>query len=58
LGKKAKLQFLPMPPTDPPLTHADITKARKLLGYEPKVRIDEGIPRFVEWFLREGHDRP
>jgi UDP-glucuronate 4-epimerase len=58
LGKKAKLQFLPMPPTDPPLTHADITKARKLLGYEPKVRIDEGVPRFVEWFLREGHDRP
>jgi UDP-glucuronate 4-epimerase len=52
------LQFLPMPPTDPPLTHADITKARKLLSYEPKVRIDEGIPRFVEWFLREGHDRP
>jgi UDP-glucuronate 4-epimerase len=39
------------------LTHADITKAQKLLGYEPKVRIDEGILRFVEWLLREGHDR-
>lgn len=54
LGKKALLQFLPMPPTDPPLTHADITKAKELLGYRPKVRIDEGIQRFVEWFLREG----
>jgi UDP-glucuronate 4-epimerase len=56
LGKKARLQFLPMPKTDPPLTHADITKAQKLLGYQPKVRIDEGIPMFVEWFLRELRD--
>lgn len=54
LGKRAHRQFLPMPPTDPPLTHADISKARRLLNYEPKVRIEEGIARFVDWFLSEG----
>lgn len=53
LGKKAKLEFSPMPPSDPPLTHADITKAKQLLGYEPKVQVEEGVPKFVEWFERE-----
>ncbi len=53
LGKKAELQFLPMPKTEPPLTHADISKAQRLLNYRPKVRFEEGIARFVEWFLWE-----
>ena len=30
-------------------THADITKAKNLLGYEPKVSFDEGIERFLDW---------
>lgn len=51
IGRKAVLDFQPMPPCDPPLTHADITKAKQLLNYEPKVQIEEGIRRFVEWFL-------
>ncbi|MCS7252973.1 MAG: GDP-mannose 4,6-dehydratase [Armatimonadota bacterium] len=51
IGRKAILDFQPMPPCDPPLTHADIEKAQKLLGYHPKVQIEEGIRRFVEWFL-------
>ncbi|PJA72980.1 MAG: protein CapI, partial [Nitrospirae bacterium CG_4_9_14_3_um_filter_53_35] len=29
----------------------DITRARELLGYDPKVKIEEGISRFVEWYL-------
>ncbi len=53
LGRKAELQFLPMPKTEPPLTHADISKAQRLLNYRPKVRFEEGIARFVEWFLWE-----
>ncbi len=33
-----------------PLTYADISKARALLGYDPHTQIAEGIPRFVEWY--------
>jgi UDP-glucuronate 4-epimerase len=51
LGKKAKINRLPEQPGDMPLTCADISKARKLLGYNPKTRFDEGLPKFVEWFL-------
>jgi len=35
------------------VTHADITKARQLLGYEPKVNIEEGLSRFVNWLRAE-----
>ena len=51
LGKKAKVNQLPEQPGDVPLTCADISKAKKLLGYNPKTRFNEGIPRFVDWFL-------
>ncbi len=37
-------------PGDVPQTFADITKARALLGYDPKTQIEEGLHRFVEWF--------
>ena len=50
LGKKAIIDRQPAQPGDVPLTFADITKARERLGYSPKVKIEEGIPRFVEWF--------
>src|SRR5207248_6552340 len=52
LGKKAKINQLPEQPGDMPLTCADISKARKLLGYRPTTRLNEGLPRFVEWFLK------
>ena len=51
LGKKAKINRLPEQPGDMPLTCADISKARKLLGYDPKTRFEDGLPKFVEWFL-------
>lgn len=51
LGKKANIDHQPMQPGDVPLTYADIAKARKLLGYEPATKIEQGIPKFVEWFL-------
>src|SRR5437867_1235368 len=57
LGKKAKINQLPEQPGDMPLTCANISKARKLLDYRPTTRLNEGLPCFVEWFLRsqKGH---
>ena len=51
LGKKAIIERLPEQQGDMPLTAADITKARQLLGYNPQTQIREGIPKFVEWYL-------
>ena len=55
LGKKARINQLPEQPGDMPLTCADISKARKLLGYKPNTRLRAGLPRFVEWFLQTVH---
>ena len=49
-GKQATKEFLPMQPGDVVRTSADISKARKLLGYNPKTTIRDGVPRFVEWY--------
>ena len=57
LGKKAKVNRMPEQPGDMPLTCADISKARKLLGYNPTTRFSDGLPRFVEWFLRSGRGK-
>jgi len=55
IGKKARINQLPEQPGDMPLTCADISKARKLLGYKPNTRSSAGLPRFVEWFLQTAH---
>lgn len=52
VGKKAIIDRQPMQPGDVPFTCADISKAQRMLGYDPKVKIEEGIPKFVEWFTR------
>jgi len=52
LGRKAKINRLPEQPGDMPLTCADISKARRLLGYKPAMRLSDGLPRFIEWFLQ------
>jgi len=54
LGQTAKIDRQPMQPGDVPQTFADITKARRLLNYNPQTQIEEGIRKFVEWF-RESH---
>jgi len=41
----------PLQPGDVPITFANIDKARRKLGYNPRVPIEQGIPKFVEWFL-------
>jgi len=53
LGKKAILNHQPLQPGDVALTYADITKAGERLGYQPRVKIEEGILKFVEWFVRD-----
>jgi len=57
LGKKAKINQLPEQPGDVPLTCADISKAKKLLGYNPKTPLSAGLPRFVDWFLEKQTNR-
>lgn len=49
LGKKAIVNRLPMQPGDVNATYADISKAKKLIGYEPSVTFDEGIKNFLEY---------
>ncbi|MFZ4773774.1 MAG: SDR family NAD(P)-dependent oxidoreductase [Terrimicrobiaceae bacterium] len=53
LGKKAVIELLPEQQGDMPLTSADITKARALLGYNPQTKIAEGIPKFIAWYLNK-----
>ena len=50
LGAKAKIEFEPMQPGDVKETFADIEAIRHDVGFEPRIRIDEGIPRFVRWY--------
>ncbi|HET9713939.1 MAG TPA: GDP-mannose 4,6-dehydratase, partial [Pyrinomonadaceae bacterium] len=50
LDMPATIDRQPSQPGDVPQTFADISKARALLGYDPKTQIEEGLHRFVEWF--------
>ncbi len=50
IGKKAIRNYKPLQPGDVTETYADIDRIKELYGFEPKTTIDEGIPRFVEWY--------
>ncbi len=50
IGKTAIKELLPIQPGDVSETHADIKKAKELLGWEPKIDIEEGVKNFVSWF--------
>jgi UDP-glucuronate 4-epimerase len=54
IGKKARIREVGPQPGDVPTTLADISKARSTFGYQPKVDIAEGIPRFVRWYSENG----
>jgi UDP-glucuronate 4-epimerase len=51
LGIKARRRFLPDQPGDMSVTYADINRAKRVLGYNPKRPIKEGIQLFANWFL-------
>ena len=52
LDTHAVIDRQPMQPGDVPITFADISKAKDLLGYNPTTKIADGIPKFVEWFRK------
>jgi UDP-glucuronate 4-epimerase len=54
LGRTAIIERQPLQPGDVPQTYADISKARRLLGYNPQTPIEEGLKRFVSWFKETG----
>jgi len=54
LGKKANIDYLPERPEDLPITFAKLEKAKRILGYAPKVPIADGIQEFCDWH-REWH---
>jgi UDP-glucuronate 4-epimerase len=51
LGRKAKVNMLPIQPGDVPATCADVDDLMRDTGFRPSTTIDEGIGRFVEWYL-------
>ena len=51
LGKKAKKNLLPLQPGDVPETDADISSLQKDLNYNPVTSVEEGIKKFVDWYL-------
>ena len=51
-GKTAEKKLMPMQPGDVRDTFADISAIKRDLGFEPTTSIDEGIPRFVDWYRR------
>ena len=55
LGKAAIIDRQPLQPGDVPITYADISKARAKLDYNPKVKVEDGIPLFVDWFRKVRH---
>jgi UDP-glucuronate 4-epimerase len=52
LGKPALIDRQPLQPGDVPVTFADISKAQRLLGYQPQVPAEKGIPLFVDWYRK------
>src|SRR5690606_37818866 len=51
-GKEAIIKRMPEQPGDVPRTFADISRAKKLLGYDPQSSIDEGLKLFYDWFTQ------
>ena len=54
LDMPATIDRQPRQPGDVPITYADITKAKEMLGYNPQTKIEEGIRKFIEWFVNSG----
>lgn len=57
LDKKPAVKIMPEQAGDVEKTFADITKARDLLGFSPRVSIDQGLDRFVKWYLTQQRNR-
>ncbi len=51
------MRYLPEQPGDLPVTYADVSKARKMLDYNPKIKIEEGIGKTLDWFKGRGNKK-
>ncbi|HID40344.1 MAG TPA: capsular biosynthesis protein CpsI, partial [Calditrichaeota bacterium] len=51
LGKKAKKNYMPIQPGDVPATYADVDDLTRDVGFKPSTSIEEGVKKFVDWFL-------
>jgi nucleoside-diphosphate-sugar epimerase len=49
-GSKSKIVYKPLPTDDPKVRQPDITRARTRLGWEPKVQLEEGLVKTIEYF--------
>ncbi len=52
-GSDSEIAFEPRPVDDPSVRRPDISRARELLGWEPRVPVREGLQRTIEWFRSE-----
>jgi UDP-glucuronate 4-epimerase len=50
LGRRARMNLLPMQPGDVPATRADVADLERDVGYRPRTTVEEGVARFVEWY--------
>jgi UDP-glucuronate 4-epimerase len=50
IGRKAIVELAPMQPGDVKETYADISAIQRDFGFQPRTRIEDGVPRFVAWF--------
>ena len=50
LGRKARMEMLPLQPGDVPDTEADVAELKATVGYQPVVSVEEGVARFVDWY--------
>lgn len=55
-GNEVGIEFKPLPSDDPKLRRPDISKAKRVLGWEPKISLDEGLTRTIEYF-KQDHTR-
>jgi dTDP-glucose 4,6-dehydratase len=51
-GTSSEITFKPLPEDDPKIRQPDITRARAILGWEPKVKLEEGLSRTIDYFRR------
>lgn len=58
LGAKPRLEFCPEQPGDVPQTYAEISKARTLLGYDPRTEFQKGVEQFATWLLTSAEQTP
>jgi UDP-glucuronate 4-epimerase len=58
LGRTAELRLLPMQPGDIAATMADVSRLERAVGFRPLTTVDEGVRRFVEWYLAHYQDAP